>query len=217
MTLPSNRNDREHQKFVEATDVAGLPAIAVVNPDGSSIGSGGVASSVTVTALPADPLGANADAIVAAGATGSISAKLRRVTQGLEDLKSLLVLAAGSNLIGAVRAFLDVSTLYDGTTALTPKFATISTSSSGATSVVAAVASKKLRVLRLSLVANGAVNVKFQSASTDRTGLYYLGANGGWVEPFCPVGIFETAAGEALNVNLSGAVAVGGSLTYVEV
>jgi hypothetical protein len=46
--------------------------------------------------------GATADALVAAGATGSLSAKLRRATQGLEDLKSLLVLAAGANTIGNV-------------------------------------------------------------------------------------------------------------------
>lgn len=49
-----------------------------------------------------DALGAAADAIVAAGAAGSISAKLRRATQGLEDLKTLVVLAAGGNNIGAV-------------------------------------------------------------------------------------------------------------------
>lgn len=47
-------------------------------------------------------IGQTTDAIVAAGATGSMSAKLRRVTQGLEDLKTLVVLAAGTNLIGAV-------------------------------------------------------------------------------------------------------------------
>lgn len=47
--------------------------------------------------------GAVADAIVAAGATGTVSAKLRRVTQGLEDLKSLIVLAAGSNSIGGTK------------------------------------------------------------------------------------------------------------------
>ena len=49
-------------------------------------------------------LGAVADAIVAAGATGSISAKLRRATQGLEDLKTGIILAAGSNTIGTVNA-----------------------------------------------------------------------------------------------------------------
>lgn len=46
--------------------------------------------------------GAVADAIVAAGASGTLSAKLRRVTQGLEDLKTTIVIAAGSNLIGKV-------------------------------------------------------------------------------------------------------------------
>lgn len=46
--------------------------------------------------------GALADAIVAAGAAGSLSAKLRRATQGLEDLKTLIVLAAGNNNIGDV-------------------------------------------------------------------------------------------------------------------
>lgn len=48
-------------------------------------------------------IGAIADAIVAAGATGSISAKLRRATQGLEDLKTAIVLAAGTNIIGYVK------------------------------------------------------------------------------------------------------------------
>lgn len=77
--------------------------------------------------------------------------------------------------------------------------------------------SKKIRVLKLSLVAGGAVSVKFQSAANDKTGLLPLAANGGVADSFCPVGLFETNAGEALNINLSGAVAVGGYLTYVEV
>ena len=47
-------------------------------------------------------IGQTSDAIVAAGATGSIAAKLRRATQGLEDLKTLIVLAAGTNIIGKV-------------------------------------------------------------------------------------------------------------------
>jgi len=55
-----------------------------------------------VLTVPTDPFGADADAAVAAGAAGSIQAKLRRATQGLEDLKSLIVLAAGAALIGKV-------------------------------------------------------------------------------------------------------------------
>lgn len=50
-------------------------------------------------------IGQTSDAIVAAGAVGSINAKLRRVTQGLEDLKTLITLSelpdtlsAGGNL-----------------------------------------------------------------------------------------------------------------------
>lgn len=106
-----------------------------------------------------------------------------------------------------------------GLTALTPKFAKISTSASGVTTVVALVAAKKIRVLAWSIVVNAAVNVKWQShtAPTDITGLHYFAANGGINVPFSPVGHFETVAGEALDINLSGAVAVGGSLVYVEV
>jgi hypothetical protein len=63
-----------------------------------------------VLTVPADPFGANADAAVAAGATGSIQAKLRRLTQGVEDLKTLIVLAAGNNNIGDV----DVATIAAG-------------------------------------------------------------------------------------------------------
>jgi hypothetical protein len=48
-------------------------------------------------------IGLTSDAIVAAGATGSLAAKLRRVTQGLEDLKTLIILAASTNVIGKVR------------------------------------------------------------------------------------------------------------------
>lgn len=59
------------------------------------------ATETTLAALNT-AFGANADAIVAAGATGSIHAKLRRMTQGLEDLKTLIVLAAGTNVIGKV-------------------------------------------------------------------------------------------------------------------
>lgn len=107
--------------------------------------------------------------------------------------------------------------VMNGTTALTPKFAIISASASGNTSVVALVASKKIRVLAANFMANGTVNVKFQSNTTDKTGLKYLVVNTGMVLPYCKTGWFETAAGEALNINLSAAIAVGGELVYIEV
>lgn len=126
---------------------------------------------------------------------------------------------AASRTTDSIAASLAGDAIMDGLTALTPKFAKITASSSGATTIVSAVTSKKIRVLKWSLVANAAVNAKWQShvTPTDLTGLHYLAANGGIAEPFCPVGLFETVSGEALDINLSGAVAVGGSLVYVEV
>lgn len=108
--------------------------------------------------------------------------------------------------------------MFAGTTSLTPKFAIIGAASSGDNSIVASVTSKKIRVLALKLIANGAVNAKWRSATTDITGLSYFAAAGdGEVLPFNPVGWFETAVTSALQVNLSAAVATGGHLTYIEV
>lgn len=120
---------------------------------------------------------------------------------------------------GQVSASNETSTLYNGTTALTPKFAAIAASSSGNNTLVAAVTSKKIRVLSVSFVANAAVNAKFQSGAsgTDLTGLFYCLQGGGAVLPYNPLGWFETGSNTLLNLNLSGAVAVGGCLVYVEV
>lgn len=84
--------------------------------------------------------------------------------------------------------------------------------------MVAAVPGKKIRVKHYTLSAAGAVNAKWRSGtSTDLSGLIYLAAAGssadaGGVAP--PEGVFETAAGQALTLDLSAAVAVGGHLTY---
>jgi hypothetical protein len=127
-------------------------------------------------------------------------------------------LQAGTALVGKVSQAPDTSTVYNGTTALTPKFAAISASNSGDNTVVAAVTSKKIRVLRWRLSANGDVNAKWKSATAgDITGLSYLTQYASAGGAYCPVGLFETTSGEALVLNLSGAVAVGGELTYLEV
>jgi hypothetical protein len=91
----------------------------------------------------------------------------------------------------------------------------------GANQIVAAVPGQRIRVISFRLSASAAVNAKWQSAANDLTGLAYYAANGGEVVP--PIGHtagtqipgwFETNLGEALNLNLSAAVAVGGSLVY---
>lgn len=129
----------------------------------------------------------------------------------------VLTSPAAARTSDAVAAALQTDALMNGLTVLTPKPASIVASASGDTSVVAAVTAKKIRVVSYVLTANGAVNAKFRSATTDITGLLYLAATGGIAAPFNPLGYFETVAAAALQINLSGAVAVGGHLTYVEV
>lgn len=126
---------------------------------------------------------------------------------------------ARSATTDTITAKLATDAIMNGTAALTPKFAVIAASSSGNNTLVAAVTSKKIRVLAALLISNGSVNVKFQSGAsgTDLTGLAYLVANTGFTLPFNPVGWFETGSNTLLNLNLSGAVAIGGMLVYVEV
>ena len=115
----------------------------------------------------------------------------------------------------------DTGNIATATAALAAKipgtvmFASVSTASSGDTSIVAAQGSgNKIRVLAYVLVASAAVSVKWRSASTDKTGAMALAANGGVSSGYSPVGHFETAANEALNLNLSGAQQVSGHIAY---
>jgi hypothetical protein len=136
---------------------------------------------------------------------------------GNVDLASAI--PAGTNLIGSVAAGLSTSAIYDGTTALTPKFAIIDAATSGDNTLVAAVNPKKIRVLACFMVAAGAVNARFESGAggTALSGQMNLTTNSGFVLPFNPCGWFETASNTLLNLELSGAVSVDGSLVYVEV
>lgn len=92
--------------------------------------------------------------------------------------------------------------------------AIINATASGDTEVVAAVADRKIRVIGLLFGAADGVSVKFKSGSNDLTGAMPQAENGG-VSCGVPGGIFETNAGEALNINLSSAVAVGGVVSYL--
>lgn len=116
------------------------------------------------------------------------------------------------------------ATIRESGTALTVKRAPFGVASSGENTLVAAVASKKIRVLSLAIIAAGAVNVYFNNATDGAvfghaTNKITLDAGGaGFVLPHNPHGWFQTGTNnEALRINLSGAVAVSGGLTYVEV
>lgn len=82
----------KHVQFIKIMDgTADGTSKAQVSSDGLH---------VNVTKVSADPFGTTADAAVAAGAAGSISAKLRAISR---DLAANIVLAAGSVLIGRVQ------------------------------------------------------------------------------------------------------------------
>lgn len=156
------------------------------------------------------------------GTVSTIDALLAALTStGQAQMSASLPSAIASNQ-STVSVAQDTSQILNGASnlPLTPLFAPIVASSSGVTTLVAAVTSKKIRVLQWIVVVNGAVNFKFQShvTPTDLTGLFYAGGQGGGAGGvFNPIGHFQTVSGEALDINLSGAVAVGGYLVYVTI
>lgn len=158
--------------------------------------------------------GAIADAAAAAGAAGTVQAHLRAISR---DLVANIVLAAGANLIGRVSASNETSTIYSGTTALTPQYALISAALSGDNTLVAA-GTNKIRVLQACLISSGTVSVRFESGAggTALTGVMPLTAQVGFNTGYCPVGHFQTGSATLLNLELSGAVGVFGWLVYVD-
>ncbi len=116
-------------------------------------------------------------------------------------------------------AALQSNEMRAGGVALTPKFAIINASASGDNTIVAAVGGKKIRVLRYTAIARDVVTARWYSALAGiaLSGPLDFSLKGGIAEPFCPVGIYETAVGQPLVLNLSSAVLLGGYLTYIEV
>ena len=102
---------------------------------------------------------------------------------------------------------------------LQPKFASVSGSTSGNNTLVAAVTAKKVRVVAGVFVGAGAVTLALQTGAsgTGITGVMSLVTGTPLVWPFNPLGYCETASGALLNMSLGGAVQVSGCLVYVEV
>jgi hypothetical protein len=118
-----------------------------------------------------------------------------------------------------VQASIESNQMLAGGTVVTPKYAVIDAATSGDNTLVAAVTSKKVRVLALYLVSAGIVNVRFESGAggTALSGQMNLVANTGFVLPYNPAGWFETGSNTLLNLELSAAISVDGTLVYIEV
>ena len=150
-------------------------------------------------------IGAVADAIVAAGATGSLSAKLRRVTQGLEDLKTLIVLASGS-------------TVQVSGTSQTPLKAVINFATAATHDIIAAVAGKKHKITDIVFTVGGDVDVTLRDDDGVFTGAMQLGGTNeprGFVSnhgqiPMC------CGTNKKFQITLTAAVQVSGYVLYYD-
>ena len=95
------------------------------------------------------------------------------------------------------------------------KFKALDLSASG--DVIPLVSSLKLRVMSVTLSADAACNVQFQTGATDNvTGKIYLPVNG-TVHLSNSLGLFESDAGEKINAVITGSANVGISVSYREV
>jgi len=91
----------------------------------------------------------------------------------------------------------------------------LNANSLGTTEIIPAQANRSIRVISVVAISTVANNIKFLSAGTDLSATFPLGANGGLVMSFNEHGWFQTAIGEALNINLSVATATGIQLNYI--
>jgi hypothetical protein len=98
------------------------------------------------------------------------------------------------------------------------RYAQIDTTTTGDQTVVAAVSGKRILVCALVLNPAAETDITFKSGSTE---VVDFGGFRGTDEPpglglsFNPHGYFETAAGQALVMNVNGAVAVRGLVNYI--
>ncbi len=130
---------------------------------------------------------------------------------------------AAARTTDSMAAALVTDALMNGNTALTPKFAFANISASTTDgSVVAAVTSKKLRVLGFVIMAGGTatnvtLNTKPAGAGTAKTCLFACPANGGVAAGFNPLGWFETVSGEGLAATTGAGATTGILVCYAEV
>jgi len=125
----------------------------------------------------------------------------------------------GEKLLEQILAKLDNPsdpTLVDRIVTKTLKTVKIDHATLGDNTIVAAVAGKIIKVYSGRLVVSDAVNTKWKSGANDITGTEQYSSKGeGWADSVHPpVFLMKTNVGEALILNLSAGVAVGGIIAY---
>ena len=114
-------------------------------------------------------------------------------------------------------ATLQTSVIGNNGTERTISFAVLVAAAAGDTTVVAADAVYKIRVLAYTIVCAAPVGIYWESDGTAITGVSALAANGGISADCMPFGCFETAVNKALLLVLDDDVQCGGHITYAKV
>jgi hypothetical protein len=124
--------------------------------------------------------------------------------------------AGGVLTVQGVASMTPVNTDIGDFTGRTIRSADINDGASGDNTIVALVASRRIKVFAVNFSATGTVNAKWKSgAATDLTGDNNFQAREGYTIAVTPPAfLFGTAAGEALVLNLSAAVATDGWVSY---
>ena len=96
-------------------------------------------------------------------------------------------------------------------------FAAISGALSPDNEIVAAVATRRIRVVGFFFVVAGAVLVAFESSAGGDalTGRMSFAADGDSISVANQLGLFQTVAGESLSMELSATVQISGGVSYV--
>ncbi len=112
-----------------------------------------------------------------------------------------------------------VGVMHQGMTPLLAQYAPIASSQASAKTIAPAPpVGSTIVIVAYSVTCGATANTfNFQSHTTTSlaTGIHALPINGSIVAPYCPAGLFACVPGEALDILLTGATAVGGELTYV--
>jgi len=126
---------------------------------------------------------------------------------------------AASRSTHSISVALQTDVMMSQLAALSPKFFSEAVAASDTDEeLVAAVASKKIRILALIIHCGAtATDATFESGGVTRIHKVPAGANGGQVLPFNPVGWFETGSGASLTVTTSAGSTTEISGVYIEV
>jgi hypothetical protein len=217
----------------DGTEVQVVKLATGGNGSASMIATGNELPVLATSELAGVGIGASTDA--AAAADGSLIAIVKQLRVLLAaGLPAALGANAGlkvdqlsqvarSRTVDAIAVAKQTDAIMSGLTALTPKWAFANVAASQTdSSIVAAVASKKIRVVS-AVVVGGATattivfNTKPAGAGSAKTPTFANAANGGFVLGFNETGWFETASGEGLTVTTGAGATTGVLVQYVEV